>query len=147
MLAKARAVAPDQTTEADAEWVESVIDSALDALREPFLPCCVMLDYQENNVNVDQATGGTWRVSGVFDLMGLFFGDGEAALSRQAGEYVERDASLAGEYLRSYIRRLHPALSSVHAGSAARGVGVGLPDRHRVVGPQLEPAGACATLH
>ena len=64
-----------------------------------------MRDYQENNVNVDQTEAGTWRVSGVFDLMGLFFGDGEAALSRQARVYAEHDTSLASEYVHSYLQR------------------------------------------
>ena len=105
LLAQARAVAPAQTTAADAEWAESVIAGALDALREPFRPCCVMRDYQENNVNVARAADGTWQVSGVFDLMGLFFGDGEVALARQAAIYAERDASLASEYVWSYLRR------------------------------------------
>ena len=98
-------MAPAQTTAADAEWAESVIAGALDALREPFRPCCVMRDYQENNVNVARAADGTWQVSGVFDLMGLFFGDGEVALARQAAIYAERDASLASEYVWSYLRR------------------------------------------
>ena len=108
LLAQARAVAPTQTTAADAEWSESVIAGALDALREPFRPCCVMRDYQENNVNVAWAADGVWQVSGVFDLMGLFFGDGEVALSRQAASYAERDASLASEYVWSYLRQRPP---------------------------------------
>ncbi len=108
LLAQARAVAPEQTTAADAEWAESVIAGALDALHEPFRPCCVMRDYQEHNVNVECAADGTWQVSGVFDLMGLFFGDGEAALSRQAAVYAERDASLASEYVWSFLRQRPP---------------------------------------
>ena len=108
LLAQAQAVAPEQTTAADAAWAESVIAGALNALREPFRPCCVMRDYQENNVNVTRAADGTWQVSGVFDLMGLFFGDGEAALSRQAAIYAERDASLASEYVWSYLRQRPP---------------------------------------
>lgn len=108
LLAQARAVAPTQVTAADAQWVEAIIAGALDALREPFRPRCLMRDYQENNVNVARAADGTWQVSGVFDLMGLFFGDGEAALSRQAAIYAERDASLASEYVRSYLRQRPP---------------------------------------
>ena len=121
--------------------------------REPFRPCCVMRDYQENNVNVERAADGTWQVSGVFDLMGLFFGDGEAALSRQAAVYAERDCC-ARQRVRVVVSpaaapapRLHPAFSALHAGRTARGVGVGTPNGQSVVGLRPELAGVGTTRH
>jgi hypothetical protein len=96
---RARREAQEHTTEADEEWVEALIARAQDALRVPCQPCFVMVDFQENNVMVGRDTrdiwdtphasaAGAWRVSGVFDLHGTFFGDGEKALARQTAGYL-----------------------------------------------------------
>lgn len=104
-LKNAQAVAPEQTTDADAAWVERVIAAAEDALWVPFRPCFVMVDFQENNVVVEQdETSGAWRVTGVFDLAGTFFGDGEKALARQTGGYLS-DLERARTFLQAYLAR------------------------------------------
>jgi hygromycin-B 7''-O-kinase len=58
-----------------------LIADAQDALDDTFEPCLLMEDYKEDNVVVIQQEE-KWRISGVFDLMQLHFGDGEADLSR-----------------------------------------------------------------
>ena len=94
-----------RTTDADAEWVETLLRSSHDALGEPFESRFVMHDYGEHNVTFEQ-TNGLWRVSGVFDLMEAFFGDREMDLSRQTAFYLEEDPELARMFLRTYLKLL-----------------------------------------
>ena len=91
----------DRTTVADVEWVEGVLRFAYDALRVQFTPCFVMEDYKEANV-VFYNSSGRWRVSGVFDLMESYFGDGESDLSRAVATYIYEDPDLAREFVREY---------------------------------------------
>lgn len=69
------------TTPGDVEWIASILDDSRAALLEPFHPCFVMDDYKEGNM-VAEKTHGRWRITGVFDFMTAYFGDGEADLSR-----------------------------------------------------------------
>jgi hygromycin-B 7''-O-kinase len=92
----------DRTTNADADWVQSLLSSSYDALGEPFEPRFVMHDYGEHNVTFGQ-TDGLWHVSGVFDLMEAFFGDSEMDLSRQTASYLEEDPELARMFLGTYL--------------------------------------------
>lgn len=89
------------TTPKDIAWVEQLIAKAEDALKEAFEPCFLMRDYKEGNLVVTKYNK-LWRVSGVFDLMEGHFGDGEADLSRQIGEYLNEDSQLAGEFFAAY---------------------------------------------
>jgi hypothetical protein len=107
-LARARRAAPERTTAADEAWAEAVIARAADALREPFTPRCVLPDHQETNVAAVRDAGGGWRLSGVFDLMGAAFGDGEKALCRQLRGYLAEDQALAVAYARAYFERRPP---------------------------------------
>ena len=94
------------TTPEDVAWVASVLDECGAALLEPFHPCFVMEDYKEGNTVVDKING-RWQVSGVFDLMQGYFGDGEADLSRNFGEYLvakEEPEERAYRFLNAYVR-------------------------------------------
>ena len=95
------------TTLEDISWVEEFIADAQDALDETFEPCLVMEDYKEGNLVVTQQDK-RWQVSGVFDLMGAIFGDGEADLSRTIAGYLDEDPQLAGEFFTAY--RKHKSL-------------------------------------
>jgi len=99
--------ANDRTTTADVEWVESLIDNADAALVEPFAPCFTMEDYKEGNAVLSRTPSG-WKVTGLFDFMGCYFGDGETDLARVSAEYFDEDPRLAREFLTTYLR-LKPA--------------------------------------
>jgi hygromycin-B 7''-O-kinase len=92
----------DRTTEADIRWIDALLDAAHDALDEPFQPSIVMHDYKEQNATFERA-GDDWRVSGMFDLMECFFGDGEIDLSRQTLQYMQEDLGLAQAFVRRYL--------------------------------------------
>lgn len=104
LLARSQARNPLTTTPGDIFWVKERIAQAQDALNEPFEPCLLMEDYKEGNLVVTQH-GREWRVSGVFDLMGAHFGDGEADLSRPIAEYLNKDPQLAYELFDAYRKK------------------------------------------
>lgn len=91
----------EATTAKDFFWVEELITDAQDALDDAFEPCLLMEDYKEGNLVVTQHDE-RWQVSGVFDLMTAHFGDGEADLSRQIGEYLDEDPQLARAFFDAY---------------------------------------------
>lgn len=96
------------TTADDVAWAESIIDKAQAALAVEFQPCFVMNDYNPGNVVVDRVHG-TWQVTGLFDLMEYYFGDGEADLMRLIAIYLDKEAQdgwqLAQTFGRSYLDR------------------------------------------
>ena len=104
-LAQSREHAPHVTTAADARWVEELVAAGEAALAVPFAPCLVMRDFKDQNATVARVSGD-WRVTGVFDLMGLYIGDGEVALCRQIAREVGRDPeggpALAEAFVRAY---------------------------------------------
>lgn len=87
-LAAARANEGATTTD-DIRWIEHVIDEAQPALVRPFQPCFVMNDYNPGNVLVDRIQG-RWQVTGLFDLMEYYVGDGEADLVRLIAIYLQQ---------------------------------------------------------
>jgi len=92
-----------QTTASDASWVEAVLAAGYDMLGALGAPCIAMEDYTTRNVVVERVGRG-WRVSGVFDLMTPYVGDGEADLSRQVAMYWDDEPACARAFLRSYLR-------------------------------------------
>ena len=93
----------DRTTGEDVKWVEGIISAGREALAVPFQPCFVMQDYKEGNA-VAECRDGVWHISGVFDLMEPYFGDGEVDLSRSVAVYADKDLELASEFVRAYTR-------------------------------------------
>ncbi|CAA9293838.1 MAG: hypothetical protein AVDCRST_MAG93-4108, partial [uncultured Chloroflexia bacterium] len=89
------------TTADDVVWTEHVIAEAQPALENAFLPCFVMNDYNPGNVLVE-CSHGTWQVSGLFDLMEYYFGNGEADLMRLIAIYLERDQQHGAELSRAF---------------------------------------------
>jgi aminoglycoside phosphotransferase (APT) family kinase protein len=92
----------DHTTESDVRWIESVVAGAASALESPFQPSVVHADFGENNV-VLKRTGNDWRVSGVFDWMTVYVGDGAADLSVSVMMYLNRDVALADWFVQTYL--------------------------------------------
>jgi len=95
----------DRTTDADVEWVERVIEEGREALATPFVPCCVIQDFKEGNA-VAECRDGIWQISGVFDLMEPYFGDGEADLPRQVSVCADEDVELARNFVRAYMEQM-----------------------------------------
>jgi hygromycin-B 7''-O-kinase len=108
LLARSRSY-NNYTTADDIAWVDEAIMRSREALEVPFQPCLVVDDYKRDNV-VATREADRWRISGVFDLMGTHFGDGEADLSRTVGMYIGRDdePELAREFVRTYLDRRPP---------------------------------------
>ncbi len=93
-----------RTNDADATWVERVIELGRAAIDAPFAPSVILRNFKEANVTVERS-GASWSVVGVFDLMESCYGDGEMAVCRQAAHYLEEDESLARTFLGAYCRR------------------------------------------
>lgn len=106
MLACSRQYSSD-TTEDDIAWVEELIGQSRDALDEPFVPCIVMEDYKRDNLVVTH-NNGRWQVSGVFDLMACYVGDGEVDLSRTVAMYRVKEPLLAREFVQAYCYHKPP---------------------------------------
>ena len=109
----------DRTTDADVEWVERLIDQGRDALEVPYEPCFVMQDYKEGNA-VAECREGIWRISGVFDYMEPYFGDGEADLPRQTAAYADENVELAREFVGAYMAQMDECSRSFRPGLAER---------------------------
>ncbi|CAN5709837.1 hypothetical protein BH10CHL1_BH10CHL1_28040 [soil metagenome] len=94
------------TTTDDVAWTERVIDDAPSALAVEFQPCFVMNDYNPGNVLVDRVHGA-WQVTGLFDLMEYYFGNGEADLMRLIAIYLDEgqhhDTRLAQAFGMAYL--------------------------------------------
>lgn len=105
MLIKRCRLASDRTTDADVEWCKSIVIEGAEALRMPFQPTFVHEDYQEGNLAVKRGSNG-WEVSGVFDLMTAYVGDGEVDLSRSIAAYTDqREPGLRQAFLEGYRER------------------------------------------
>ncbi|MFI5278024.1 MAG: phosphotransferase family protein [Ktedonobacterales bacterium] len=98
---------PTYTTRADVDWARALIATGRDALAVPYQPCVVMEDFHTGNVTIVRDLEG-WSVGGVFDLMTLSFGDGEADLARQGRLYVYDDPALAQSFFAAYLARRPP---------------------------------------
>lgn len=90
----------------DIDWIKQIINQGRDALRIKFTPTFVMHDYQDTNMVVDKING-IWKVTGVFDLMENYFGDGESDLSRMYFAYHQKDPKLANIFVNSYLSKVN----------------------------------------
>jgi aminoglycoside phosphotransferase (APT) family kinase protein len=88
----------------DKDWIMQVIYRGKDALKVKFIPTFVMHDYQDTNMVIDKIKG-EWKVTGVFDLMENYFGDGESDLSRMYFMYHQKEPELANTFLNSYLSK------------------------------------------
>lgn len=109
--AYANAAAVPRTTTDDMAWAERVMEEAAPALAVAFQPCFVMNDYNPGNLLVAEVQG-TWQVTGLFDLMEYYFGDGEADLARLIAIYLDREpqhgAQLAQAFGTAYLAARPP---------------------------------------
>lgn len=98
----------------DVSWGEHIIEQAIQATDDDFQPTLVLADYSKHNLVVERQHE-QWRVSGIFDLMSLFFGNSEMDLARPVAIFLEEEKSRAETFLQAY-RQIHRA----HPGFAAR---------------------------
>lgn len=95
----------DRTTHSDEEWLQGLLDEAQDALKEPFQPTFVMRDYKPGNLLL-QKTAGKWNVTGLFDLMECYFGDGEVDLSRYTNVHIKERPEKARRFIEGYLSKV-----------------------------------------
>lgn len=102
------------TTDEDVAWAESVMDDAREALAVPFEATLVHTDYHEGNVVIVRRGAGAWRVSGIFDLMDMYMGDGEADLPRSFVAFHRKDPPDGEAFVRAYadLRPLRPGFAA-----------------------------------
>lgn len=98
--------------DADEAWIASVVAGARGALDEPFEACFVHHDWKPNNALAEQV-GGTWRVTGVVDLMEGYFGDGEEDLVRTIGQLAQLGRTHVARFTEAYgaARPLRPGFA------------------------------------
>ncbi len=99
--------ASSETTDADVEWIEGVIDRGRDALAVPFTPALVHTDYKEGNVVAERADAG-WKVGGIFDSAEAYAGDGEYDLARSACTYGMEGRALLAAFVGGYAAKRPP---------------------------------------
>lgn len=94
-------------TSQEADWGTHIIDQAARAADDDFQPTLVFADYGKHNLVVERQHE-QWRVSGIFDLMSLFFGNSEMDLARPVATLLEEGKSQAEAFLQAY-RQIHRA--------------------------------------
>jgi hygromycin-B 7''-O-kinase len=96
-------------TTGDSAWIEQIVRDAQSALTVAFQPCFVMNDYNLNNVVIGRVRD-EWRVTGLFDLMEYYFGDGEADLVRLTAIYLDEEqpygTQLAQAFSMAYVKKI-----------------------------------------
>ena len=89
--------------DSDIDWVMTQISKYHEAIENNFQPCFVMMDFGEHNV-VATNNDGKWHISGIFDYMPAYFGDGEADFSRIISSYIDEYPEIVPLFLDSYIK-------------------------------------------
>jgi fructosamine-3-kinase len=103
-VATCRALRAEATTEADVEWVESVVAANQAALDEPFAARFVHHDFKPNNT-LAVRDGSGWRVTGAVDLMEGYFADAEEDLVRTVAALALGDKGRLQPFTDAYRAR------------------------------------------
>ena len=83
-------------------WVREYLNKNISALLDNFQPCFVMNDYNPGNVVVKKVNG-EWIISGLFDLMEYYFGDGDADLVRLIAIFLDNYKNIALDLIKAFI--------------------------------------------
>jgi len=86
----------------EALWVREYVNKNVSVLQGSFQPCFVMNDYSPGNVVVKKVNG-EWIISGLFDLMEYYFGDGLADLVRLTAMYLDNYKNKAPDLIRVFV--------------------------------------------
>lgn len=118
VLVKTRQQHPRRMPDADARWVEGLIERGREALRGTGTPRLTMQDFKDQNLMAVACPEG-WRVGGVFDLGGLHFGDPAFGLCRQISQFMTRETTGIDEVV-TFIDAFVAALDEDRQGVLAR---------------------------
>ncbi|MFB3892691.1 MAG: phosphotransferase family protein [Phycisphaerae bacterium] len=90
-------------TAPDAAWARTILEGVWTMYPPGFQATFTQNDYKLGNM-VASRDGNDWRISGLFDLMECYFGDGESDLARQATCFLHQPggADLVREFGRGY---------------------------------------------
>jgi aminoglycoside phosphotransferase (APT) family kinase protein len=92
------------TSDTDTKWVEGILKKGDKYLTLEFTPTYVMQDYKPENMLVKKVDS-KWRISGVFDLMESYIGNGESDLSRMYSMYLDNNRKdLAEIFLNEFLK-------------------------------------------
>ena len=95
------------TTEADVSWINKIVAELFDRDVAGFVPCFVHADYGAHNATVQRTENG-WAVTGVFDFMTAYVGNGEIDLCSPVYQYVESTPEVADVFLEEYFHDESP---------------------------------------
>jgi len=88
--------------ENEINWIKEYLNENLTYLSNDFQPCFVMNDYNPGNMLINNCNN-EWIVSGLFDLMEYYFGDGDADLVRLIAIYSDKYKSDSTNLIKGFI--------------------------------------------
>lgn len=99
----------ENTKEDDIKWVREKLSRSRGAMELDFRPSIVYQDFKPANMNIDRENGKLF-ISGIFDLMESYSGNGESDLSRMYAVYTENDRldlaqAFKDEYLKGDVKQ------------------------------------------
>jgi len=89
--------------EDEANWVREFMHKNIHLLSNNIQPCFVMNDYNPGNILVEK-NKGEWLVTGLFDLMEYYFGDGDADFVRLMAIYLDNYTNNASSLIKAFIK-------------------------------------------
>jgi hygromycin-B 7''-O-kinase len=103
-LNQAKEVKTELISKNDLKWVGDILEKRDKYINMEFIPSYVMQDYKPENMLVKKVNN-KWKISGIFDLMESYIGNGESDLSRMYAMYLDNDRrDLANIFLNEYIK-------------------------------------------
>lgn len=94
----------DSATSDDTSWTLQTLDR-LSSEVGPTQAAVAFTDYNRNNVTLE-FTDGSWKVSGVFDLMECYYGDPLATAAREFAMALDDDVRIAEAFLQAYVSQI-----------------------------------------
>jgi aminoglycoside phosphotransferase (APT) family kinase protein len=104
LIHQIREISPESIPERDVAWIEDGIADLLRHTTADSDPRLTMQDFKDQNM-VGRSTENGWRISGLFDLGGLHFGDPAMGFCRQIAQFqtYEHGDDLARTFVGSAI--------------------------------------------
>ncbi len=90
LIRRTKGAFPDSMPKSDVAWIDQAIAELLQHTTAYSHPSMTMQDFKDQNM-VGIRTEAGWRVSGLFDLGGLHFGDPAMGFCRQLAQFQTRE--------------------------------------------------------